>query len=224
MILILRFSNILQRLPGTICYLLSDSVLNYLSILGIFCIIYNMMKYANRFIKYRRARKKCLMTMKRFYNYIMSPTSEQHYRKRPPRPQVRNMRHKSRRYYIRGNRGRGSRIADKGTKKLPPLSHHWVATPVLPHTTEQQDFDTSSFVIGVDSHSTKCISNDINHFTSPIRTCHQRSCKGFGGVSTPIKGEGTLKWKYLDDDGVKQTLTIKDALYVPEADICLLSP
>ena len=46
---------------------------------------------------------------------------------------------------------------------------------------------------------------------------------GAGG-NLKVKGEGTIVWKIQDDDGSQHDLTIKDCLYVPDLQICLLSP
>ena len=51
----------------------------------------------------------------------------------------------------------------------------------------------------------------------------QKSCKGFGGAQTPIAGQGTIKWKLLDDNGVQYVLLIKKAIFIPKATMCLLS-
>ena len=37
-------------------------------------------------------------------------------------------------------------------------------------------------------------------------------------------GEGTIKWKWLDDAGEVHTMIVKNSLYVPNSSICLLSP
>jgi hypothetical protein len=52
----------------------------------------------------------------------------------------------------------------------------------------------------------------------------KKNCKGFGGAQIPIAGQGTIKWKLLDDNGVQHVLLIKKALFIPKATMCLLSP
>ena len=52
----------------------------------------------------------------------------------------------------------------------------------------------------------------------------QKSCKDFRGAQTPIAGQGTIKWKLLDGNGVQYVLLIKKALFIPKATMCLLSP
>ena len=69
-----------------------------------------------------------------------------------------------------------------------------IAFPVLPHSKKMVDFDTDSFLIGVDNHATRCISNDIKHFVGPLIPT-KRSCTGFGGAKTEMMGEGTIQWK-----------------------------
>ena len=139
-------------------------------------------------------------------------------------------RRKSKRYYIYSSRNKDSRIGDKSprstiSKRVHMPSVSFVAKPATcPTKTNYQNFDTGSFDIGIDSHATRCISNDINHFQGPIIPMQQKSCKGFGGAKTPIAGQGTIKWKLLDDDGIQHTLLIKKALFIPKATMCLLSP
>ena len=64
---------------------------------------------------------------------------------------------------------------------------------VLPQSKLIQDFDTSSFLISVDSHDTQCVSNDIKQSSTPIIPSRQVLCKEFGDSTTPITGEGTIK-------------------------------
>ena len=103
-------------------------------------------------------------------------------------------------------------------------------TQIMVYTTtttapsQLQEFDSSSFPIGIDNHATKCISNDTRHFISPIVSSKKSSCNGFGATKTKIHGEGTIKWKFLDDKGMLRTLVIKSALCVPEATLYILSP
>jgi hypothetical protein len=42
-----------------------------------------------------------------------------------------------------------------------------------------------------------------------------RAIKGFGGTHTPEVQMGTIKWKWLDDEGVEHTFLIPDSFYIP---------
>jgi hypothetical protein len=104
-------------------------------------------------------------------------------------------------------------------------------TTVVFESTQPQDsqrpayshFDSDSFLIGVDNHSTTTISNDKSHFIGPIRPTNV-GIKGFGGTCVRAKGIGTVKWKIEDDEGKVHTFTIQNALYVPDSSLCILCP
>ena len=83
-------------------------------------------------------------------------------------------------------------------------------------------FDTDSFQIGIDNHSSKCISNNLKDFVGPISEC-SGSLTGISG-KLKIIGTGKIRWKIEDDQGKVHAITIRDALYVPDADLRLLSP
>jgi hypothetical protein len=63
-----------------------------------------------------------------------------------------------------------------------------------------------------------------------LRTLHPQKpnesnhIAGVNGRVIPVKGRGTVKWKLEDDDGVVHKIKIKNALYVPEMQMCLLCP
>jgi hypothetical protein len=48
--------------------------------------------------------------------------------------------------------------------------------------------------------------------------------KGYGGSSTNITHQGTIRWTIQDDNGLSQTLIIPNSFYVPSSTIRLLSP
>jgi len=83
-------------------------------------------------------------------------------------------------------------------------------------------FDSDSFLIGIDNHSSKCISPKLSDFIHPIKPSNG-VLKGISGKLS-VYGTGTVVWKVLDDDGVKHSIQVKDCLYVPEAPMRLLSP
>lgn len=182
----------------------------------------------NRRYRLQRKKKKCVMTITKNVDYLINSTYklfDNHFKSKPTKHQVKNKRRKSRRYYIRCTRHKMARIGNKAFKKRASHAKRIMACPATTITSSQhQGFDSDSFPIGIDSHATKCISNDTRHFISTIDPSKNGSCNGFGGTKTRIHGEGTIKWKYLDDKGIPRTLIIKGALYVPEATLCLLSP
>jgi len=83
-------------------------------------------------------------------------------------------------------------------------------------------FDSDSFLIGIDNHSSKCISPVLSDFVGALKP----SNGVLNGISGKLSvfGSGTVLWKWLDDEGNKHLISIKDCLYVPEAPMRLLSP
>ena len=84
-------------------------------------------------------------------------------------------------------------------------------------------FDSDSFLIGVDNHASYSISNDSRHFISEIQPVHNKGLKGISG-KLKVEGVGTIKWMIEDDDGKRHAIIIPNALYVPTSNHCLLSP
>jgi hypothetical protein len=84
-------------------------------------------------------------------------------------------------------------------------------------------YDTDSFLIGIDSHASRCISNRINHFITAL-TPTKAQVQGIGNELLQVKGEGMLEWPIEDDLGRTHKIQIKNALYVPRSPICLLLP
>ena len=84
-------------------------------------------------------------------------------------------------------------------------------------------FDTDSQPIGVDNRCTACISHNIDDFVGVMKDTKRR-IKGFGGTHTPPLKQGTLRWKWCDDKGMKHIFIIPNSYYAPEGGVRLLSP
>jgi hypothetical protein len=69
------------------------------------------------------------------------------------------------------------------------------------------------------------MSNKQDHLETlhPLKPNKSNHIAGINGRVIPVKGRGTVKWKIEDDDGVIHEIKIKNALYVPEMQMCLLS-
>ena len=72
-------------------------------------------------------------------------------------------------------------------------------------------FDTDSAPIGIDNRCTGCISHVAKDFVGQLEESN-RSIKGFGGSRTMGVKIGTLKWKWLDDNGNSHFLNTKVVL------------
>lgn len=92
---------------------------------------------------------------------------------------------------------------------------------------EKIQMDTDSYPIGIDSYASRCISPHRSDFVKGTLLDLRKpdSVRPFGkGQGLDIKQMGTLKWKFEDDLGVTHRFLIKNALYVPEGSMRLLSP
>jgi Reverse transcriptase (RNA-dependent DNA polymerase) len=84
-------------------------------------------------------------------------------------------------------------------------------------------FDTDSRSIGIDNRCTACISDNTKDFIGELKPS-MREIKGFGGSRTTKVMIGTIKWKWLDDNGLEHAFTIPNSFYVPDGKVCLMSP
>lgn len=84
-------------------------------------------------------------------------------------------------------------------------------------------FDTDSGPVGIDNRCTACISHRIEDFEGQLVDSN-RSIKGFGGTRTKNIKMGTIKWKWLDDEGQEHKFLIPKSYYVPDGNVRLLSP
>ena len=85
-------------------------------------------------------------------------------------------------------------------------------------------FDTDSEMVGIDNRCSACISHDIKDFIGPLKES-KRTIKGFGGIKhTSNIMEGTIKWKWEDDEGKVHKHVIPNSYYVPDGRVRLLSP
>ena len=84
-------------------------------------------------------------------------------------------------------------------------------------------FDSDSYMIGIDNHSSRCISNGINHFITALTPTSRSYLRGITG-NLQAKGEYKLVWSIDDDHGVSHKIKIKNCLYVPGLPSCLASP
>ena len=158
---------------------------NILSFISTAILIWYITKEINRVLKLRRVMKKYVMTMKEILSWIPNKIfilSDKYLNKRFTRKRSKTRKGTSRRYCIKGTKYKNSRIGTKRTFNLRGLKDvNFVVSTVHVNKDTKQNFDVDSFRIGIDSHATRCISNDIKHFTSAIKPMRQRSCSGFGG-------------------------------------------
>lgn len=122
-----------------------------------------------------------------FIKWITEPkvSHRKHTKRKRPQPK---------RYYIRGIKGKDSRIA---TKWIPwyhrTLTRH-VTTPVEADLEVQPNpvpFESDSFIVGIDSRATRTLSNDKRNFIEEIKPVVWQHIKGIDG-QLEIRGIDTI--------------------------------
>jgi hypothetical protein len=104
-----------------------------------------------------------------------------------------------------------------------PLCSHLAFQSKQTPSTLPVRFNSDSFLIGVNSHTSRCMVNDTHLFEDLRLTENNGQVSGIvDGLA--IKGEGTFKFDITDNDGKRHTIKIKNSLYVPKIRRCLLSP
>ena len=117
--------------------------------------------------------------------------------------------------------GPRSHFLSQLAKLKPPKSRsgHYattIATMAARHTHDSQvgllSWDSDSFTIGIDQHTSSPISNDKNHLIYLQNTTAK--VVGVDGVPRGIAaGKGTLQWLVEDDEGVVHRWKIPNAYY-----------
>ena len=135
-------------------------------------------------------------------------------------------------HYARGKWKKGSRIGNRKTRHDFRISKSHVALKDSSSEHAKYDrnriqkivLDTDSFPIGVDTYSSRCMTNSIYHFETcvPNNRNNKRRMKVADGDSIEVNGWVHVIWKLEDYDGVLDKINIKDTLYVPKLDRCLL--
>ena len=106
------------------------------------------------------------------------------------------------------------------SKNLPP---YLICIIESNKTGNKVSFDSEFFIIGVNNHATKTISNQRSHFISNFFPLLHQHIKGISGHIS-IKVQCTIRWNIEYDEGRVHTLDIKDALYVPESPLSTICP
>ena len=71
-------------------------------------------------------------------------------------------------------------------------------------------FDTDSSPVGVDNRCSGCISHKVTYFIRELVDCNI-TIKVFGGTRTMNIKIGTIKWSWLDDEGMVPTHCIPNS-------------
>ena len=83
-------------------------------------------------------------------------------------------------------------------------------------------YDTDSYPIRIDNHSSYCVSPSKKDFVGKL-TPISANIRGIGG-NVKIRYKGTVKWKWEDDLGQTTTHLIPNTLFMPTSPDRILSP
>jgi hypothetical protein len=83
-------------------------------------------------------------------------------------------------------------------------------------------FDSDSYPIGIDSHTSRCMVNAPCLFED-LKLEEVWEVEGIK-LGLDIKGKGTFKFKIENDNGKMHEIKISSSLYIPDLKRCLLSP
>ena len=106
-------------------------------------------------------------------------------------------RYTRRKYISAKSRGKSTRV---GTNKCQPLTLYKVFKTTVYQTAYKTKrkrgrsltFDSDSFVIGIDNHISRIISNNINHFITALTPTSNTILRGTGGALM-VKGTDNLR-------------------------------
>jgi hypothetical protein len=104
-----------------------------------------------------------------------------------------------------------------------PLRSHLAFQSEQTPTTLPVRFDSDSFLIGIDSHASRCMVNDTHLFEDLRLNKNNGQVSGIA-AGLAIKGGGTFKFDITDNNGKRHTIRIKNSLYIPKMRRCLLLP
>ena len=133
------------------------------------------------------------------------------------------------RYITPRHKGKPARIARKNERSICRVCHCFSS---IVNNSNDNDIkvhqnllhiDSDSFITGIDSHASRCIDTNINHFVGPLKPTKRQRVKGINGW-LQVKGEGAVRWRIEDDSGRMHTIFVRNALCAPDAPHCLLSP
>ena len=89
-------------------------------------------------------------------------------------------------------------------------------------TPKPTNYDTDSYPIRIDNHSSYCVSNTRSDFVGPLQPI-KASVKGIGGAVS-VRSKGTVKWSWEDDMGVITHHLIPNTIFIPSSPDRILSP
>jgi hypothetical protein len=114
-------------------------------------------------------------------------------------------------------------LASHRLRELPSMSQPtFNALLSMVGRTKAVCFDSNSYPIGIDTHTTCCMAN-APHLFKDVKLGDVGEVEGIKS-GLDIKGMGTFKFKIKDDNGMLHEIKIVNSLYLPDSKRCLLSP
>ncbi len=106
-------------------------------------------------------------------------------------------------------------LASHRLRELPSISRAtFTALSSAVNRTQAVHFDSDSYPIGIDTH-TSCCTVNASHLFEDLKLRDVGEVEGIKS-GLDIKGTGTLKFKIKDDNGMTHKIKIPNSLYVPE--------
>ena len=179
-------------------------------------------KYMSNWVS--RQVKKLSMTVRQ---YIISVSPEFNFKLKMKKKINNNINKYGCRKYVSAKcKGRTARIGYKSSKKMTVYEIYQTTYLCSAVSTNSADlnfqYDSDSFVIGIDNHASKIMFNNIKHFITLSTPTPNTFVKGAGGYIN-VMDSSTLRCRIEDDDKKVYTILIKNGLYVPNTPKCLLS-
>ena len=91
------------------------------------------------------------------------------------------------------------------------------------HWEQRKKIDADSFQIGIENRCSACRSHEPTDVVGKLIDTN-RTIKSFGGTRTTNVQRGTLRWRWLDNDGKTHKFLIPNSYYVPSGKVRLLRP
>ena len=126
-------------------------------------------------------------------------------------------------YYLRNHVKRNKK--NKTFHQKMKLIYNMSATEnEKPSGATDTNFDTDSYLIGVDNRTSFCMTNSAEDYVTAIRKAPNVFVRGVGGSLISVNGVGTVKWCITDDEGMNHEFIIPNVYLIKDLDIRLLSP
>jgi hypothetical protein len=113
-------------------------------------------------------------------------------------------------------------LASCDLRELPSISRPtYTALSSAVNRTAAVRFDSDSYLIGINTHTSRCMVN-APHLFKDLKLGDVGEVENIKS-GLDIKGMGMFKFRIKDDNGMTHKIKIPNSLYIPELRWCLLS-